>query len=197
MCLSSLDWKSTHSSCFTQQDGPGARGQSLSPEGGVSLVRLENVQASTKSMWGQIMAFFFPQSSTGKPVFKLCWEPSGCAVLAIQSDHRYTVLEFSPKAECTQSYQNNTARLLCGSNTIFSLSVCGPQGILWCRENLLFYWNKQISWLFCSRLAWNQISCPRESRCYFHFAKKEMEKSERRNDLTSFKPLARTFCLQS
>ena len=144
----------------SQQEGPGARSQSLSPEGRVSR---ETGEISRHQL-------------------RVCeaksWQ-SGCAVLAIQSDHWYAVLEFSPKAECTQSSQNMAASLLCGSNAIFSLSGCGPQGILWCCENLLFYWNKQISWLFCSRLAWNQISCPRESRCYYHFTNKEMEKSER------------------
>lgn len=135
------------------------------------------------------------QRCTDKSVSTLCWDPVEMLCCP------WRVIAGTPfwNSAQRQSAQSSTkqgcpAHLWRQHNTF--PSVCSPQGSLWCCENLFFNWSKQISWFCFSRLAWNQISCSRKSRCCFRFVNKEMGKSERqRHDLRSFKPLA--FFLQT
>lgn len=126
MCLSSLGRKSPHR--FTQQEGPGARSQSLSPEeklsretGKISRHQLRVCEAKLWQSFLKAAQGSLSLSCVENHQDALCWPfRVTTGMLFWNSAQRLNV----------QSSQNKAASLLCGSNAIFSLSVCGPQGIL-------------------------------------------------------------------
>lgn len=119
------------------------------------------------------LGHFFSQSYTGDSVTELHRESQGCGVDLSASIAGAWFWNFVQGLVSTAFKKTKAASL----EEVFPVGgQPPPPEVLWWEYKSPFHKNKQICWLFCSWLAWDKISCSRQSRCYYpHCIVQEME----------------------